>query len=128
MLLLCTRTKIVQFFLLCFPSLVLLPYIVMAITLFSTRNAFAVYPTISGKGILNLTWNPLENESEHHRMGITWTDTMSESVIIRVSNAYIEDNHFQIGIEKGYSYILRVQGVNSYDHCYGFSEKATFSM
>ena len=100
----------------------------MAITLFSTRNAFAVYPPISGKGILNLTWNPLENEAEHHRMGITRIDITSESVIIRVSNAYIKDNHFQIEIEKGYSYILRVQGVNSYDNCYGFSEKATFSI
>ena len=128
MLIFFTRTKSVQFLLFSFPYLVLVPFLVMVITLLLNVSAFTDSTLVDSERMLDLTWNPPEGGSDHYRVEITRIDLTSDPAITQVFIVYTKNNHYKIKLDEGYSYTLRIQGVNSYGLLSSFSKETTFSI
>lgn len=78
-----------------------------------------------GSEMLDLAWSPPVGGTDHYRLEISKTDFNEQPL---VSYAYTKINQFQIEIEEGFIYEVRVQAVNSYGSRSEFTEKITFSL
>jgi len=116
--------KVLHFY---FSSWFFVTIFALTMTFIPDQYAYSASTMTTESKMLSLMWNPPVGDVDHYRLEISKTDFMNEQSSVHVSHAYTKLNQFQVELEEGFTYDVRIQSVNSYGLCSGFSEKITFS-